>query len=337
MPSPAGRSPGWPERDTPPTSPKGYHTPSRGRAARARLPVASRAAPGPARGRAAPVRRDAARAPVRFGGANPERTTCEHLSHDETHEQEDAGQPARNGTRHHHSASPCPRSGRSALAVKAQLVGCPACDTQTMSAVTDTVQVITGIASLAVSSWRCRGAGCIAGPRLERKRGLPARTIGRGAQPPLRPTFTPGYPPAPPPSGGAPPFRFPVPPPQSWQGPAVAVPESNLRFSQGIPYALLARSVYGALGSVVLPGSVGWMIAGLVLLAIAIAVFVRSRRAPARADSLVVGTLVGMSIASVVSALFPGSPQDALVGLAVIAPVAVIWIVVDRVRHRRSD
>ena len=88
----AGRSPGWPERGTPTTSPRATTRRPGGRAARVRPPVASRAAPGPARGRAAPGRRDATRARVRFGGANPERTTCERPSRPETHEQERAGQ-----------------------------------------------------------------------------------------------------------------------------------------------------------------------------------------------------------------------------------------------------
>lgn len=60
----AGRSPGWPERDTPTTSPRATTRHPRGRVARARPPVASRAAPGSTRGRAAPGRRDATRAPA---------------------------------------------------------------------------------------------------------------------------------------------------------------------------------------------------------------------------------------------------------------------------------
>ena len=47
--------------------------------------------------RATPGRRDATRAPVRFCGANPERTTCQPQSRHETHEQEGAGQAARDG------------------------------------------------------------------------------------------------------------------------------------------------------------------------------------------------------------------------------------------------
>jgi hypothetical protein len=37
-------------------------------------------------------------APVRFGGANPERTTCEPPPRPETHEQEHSGQPVHGGT-----------------------------------------------------------------------------------------------------------------------------------------------------------------------------------------------------------------------------------------------
>ena len=103
---------GMPRARHPVDLPEGYHTPSRGQSCTSRLPVASRAAPGPSRGRAAPGRRDATRARVRFGGANPERTTWERPTRAETYEQEDAGQPARD--RHQPSAlgSPHPRSGR---------------------------------------------------------------------------------------------------------------------------------------------------------------------------------------------------------------------------------
>jgi hypothetical protein len=41
------------------------------------------------------------RALVPFGGANPERTTYERPSRPDTHEQEHAGQPARDGTTRH--------------------------------------------------------------------------------------------------------------------------------------------------------------------------------------------------------------------------------------------
>ena len=37
---------------------------------------------------------------MRFGGANPERTTCGSPSRPKTHEQERAGQPARDDTSH---------------------------------------------------------------------------------------------------------------------------------------------------------------------------------------------------------------------------------------------
>jgi len=69
-----------------------------GRAARRRPAVASRAAPGPSRGRALPGRRDATRALVRFGGANPERTAHEHLSRSDTRQHERPGQDVRDGT-----------------------------------------------------------------------------------------------------------------------------------------------------------------------------------------------------------------------------------------------
>src|SRR4051794_10595205 len=44
---------------------------------------------------------DATRAPVRFGGANPEQTTCERPSRPNTHEHDHAAQAARDGTRRH--------------------------------------------------------------------------------------------------------------------------------------------------------------------------------------------------------------------------------------------
>jgi hypothetical protein len=51
-----------------------------------------------ARGRALPGRRDATRAPVRFGGANPEQTAHERLSRPDTRQHERAGQAVRDGT-----------------------------------------------------------------------------------------------------------------------------------------------------------------------------------------------------------------------------------------------
>ena len=72
-----------------------------GRAARGRLAVASRAAPGPPRGRALPGRRDDARAPAWLSGAIPERTSWEPPSRPESHEHERAAQDARGGTGRH--------------------------------------------------------------------------------------------------------------------------------------------------------------------------------------------------------------------------------------------
>lgn len=60
----AGRSPGWPERGIPPTSPRATTRRPGGRSEQAPPTVTSRAAPGPSRGRAAPGRRDATRASV---------------------------------------------------------------------------------------------------------------------------------------------------------------------------------------------------------------------------------------------------------------------------------
>ena len=58
----AGRSPGWPERETPSTSPRATTRRPGGRAAQGRAAGSVEGCPGPARGRAAHCRRDAARA-----------------------------------------------------------------------------------------------------------------------------------------------------------------------------------------------------------------------------------------------------------------------------------
>ena len=94
---PAGLRDGQ-KRDTPTTSRRATTRRPEGRAERGRPPVASRAAPGPTRGRAAPGRRDATRAAVRFGGANPERTTCHRLPHRETHKHKDTAHRVHDGT-----------------------------------------------------------------------------------------------------------------------------------------------------------------------------------------------------------------------------------------------
>ena len=100
------------ERGTPPTSPTGYHTPSRGQSCAVRPPIASRAAPGPTRGRAAPDRRDAAPAWVRFGGANPERTAHERPSQPGTRRHVRPGHKAYAGTGQHRLSACFQVSGR---------------------------------------------------------------------------------------------------------------------------------------------------------------------------------------------------------------------------------
>jgi hypothetical protein len=112
MPSP-GRSPGWPERDTPSTSPRATTRRPENRATRARPPVTSRAAPGPARGRAAPGRRDATRTPGALWRSKP---GANHLRALVTRRDTPAGTRRSSGTRWHQAAaadSPRPRSGRS--------------------------------------------------------------------------------------------------------------------------------------------------------------------------------------------------------------------------------
>jgi hypothetical protein len=72
--------------------PEGYRTRAQGRSCRRPGPAASRAAPGRRAVGTAPGRLDAKRAPVRFGGANPEQTTYEQPLRAATREQERAGQ-----------------------------------------------------------------------------------------------------------------------------------------------------------------------------------------------------------------------------------------------------
>ena len=81
--------------------PEGYHTAARGQSFARSPAVAPRAAPGPTRGRALPGRRDDARAPAWFGGANPERTAKEPLTRSGTRQQERAAQDACGNTGRH--------------------------------------------------------------------------------------------------------------------------------------------------------------------------------------------------------------------------------------------
>ena len=95
-----GRSP------TPRRPPKGYHALTRGQSWHE---PGSRLRRGLPTGQRAVGLRQVDGMPrepqVRFGGANPERTTCERLSRPETHEQEHAGQQVHDGTRHHQASA----------------------------------------------------------------------------------------------------------------------------------------------------------------------------------------------------------------------------------------